>query len=711
MKHFKIVTLCAVVLASQAVANRQFLELAATNPIALKNCDVRNDLACALPSVGAGVLYYNDGRKFLDREGAEIICTKVSYSECPKPSELARSSKWWQDALVASRVPAESDSAIPLAAQLDARRRHLAQSVPASQRARVNLYAMLQTLRQSVGRAPHAAIVDVGAPLSLQPVQSNVDKTLLLRDLQSNRRTRGHLHLTVCSECIRSSYCAYIARDDAGDLIVLAVYNTPRIQSLLEPGSYTVVDPMVKTRHGLGYFIRLDCPAELRPVRSLAEPTVDRVQRMLQHRQYCSALSIVEARFAESTRDHAALAELAAIAAYELGHYDKAEQLARDLTSTRSRRLCSLIGHRQREQAGQFAWQDHVDVPHRAGVHLGDYVTSVSIEDVQYKGRGLVARRFYQAGDLIMVERPLAMCDGLMTSDILGAEVTTRQFLSAAQMELRAMLLHAMDNNILVRHKVARLFAGPDAERLPSDVSQRVHNTSLEDVAWSAWAQRVHRVCHYNTFKPFWSTVEPSAKGASALYYLASHINNDCTGNSLYFFARDSMVFRATREINIGEEITTAYMPHLPLAERQASLRVLGIDCQCDLCRSQAGMPVSQPVPRFDIANEHAQRALTLRKSDLDASEAETINALVALGTGLRAFCRDVYLEDLVTCLPRIAPELAISLCDNLADLQIQRGRHASQKTWENASSFIRMQYFGVAKAQNPSSDRERGYD
>jgi SET domain-containing protein len=97
---------------------------------------------------------------------------------------------------------------------------------------------------------------------------------------------------------------------------------------------------------------------------------------------------------------------------------------------------------------------------------------------------------------------------------------------------------------------------------------------------------QIHDIVQRNAFGPGQQTEDEDISNASTgLWIRASYINHSCIPNSKKDFISDLVVFRATRRIQAGEEITHSYDESSDYELRKTTIRrSWDFECRCQLC-------------------------------------------------------------------------------------------------------------------------------
>ncbi|KAK3634417.1 hypothetical protein LTR56_015296 [Elasticomyces elasticus] len=147
---------------------------------------------------------------------------------------------------------------------------------------------------------------------------------------------------------------------------------------------------------------------------------------------------------------------------------------------------------------------------------------------------------------------------------------------------------------------------------------------------------------------------EDSTLASSAVWIVASHINHACDGNVVRAFMGDMIIFRATREIQAGEEILTQYCGHQvdSVATQAHTKKGWGFECDCAICQADAGTSQAMRTKREALVAEC--KALLEEFSALDAALQYIPDSLfVAKAEKLREQLQTTYPAEAFTNRPR----------------------------------------------------------
>ncbi|CAK0831455.1 unnamed protein product, partial [Prorocentrum cordatum] len=218
---------------------------------------------------------------------------------------------------------------------------------------------------------------------------------------------------------------------------------------------------------------------------------------------------------------------------------------------------------------GERADPGGYDLASLAALRLGDpagvpeFVGPVEAAFVAGKGRGLVAARDCEPGELLLVNRPLAV--GPAASLLRG---TLRALAGCSEEEREAG----------GRKARARAAAPPGTVQAILDAN-------------------AHKLDSPGPGAPR----PPSEAAGSGLFLLGSLVNHSCRPSAARVFLGDTMFVRAARRLQKGDEITDSYVSVMqPAFERRAALEArFGFRIADDRCLVEDALlpePVAQPL-------------------------------------------------------------------------------------------------------------------
>ncbi|KAM0321050.1 hypothetical protein ACHAPQ_009752 [Fusarium lateritium] len=201
------------------------------------------------------------------------------------------------------------------------------------------------------------------------------------------------------------------------------------------------------------------------------------------------------------------------------------------------------------------------------------------IKDSPGAGRGLFATRDIQQNEVIMCEKAFCVAwshepetFSALVCDI-REDITLKVFPAGLH---KAVVRKLLDNPSQVE-KVLTLHGDYDGA---GDKLQLVDGEPIIDTF------QIHDIVQRNAFGPGQQTEDEDISNASTgLWIRASYINHSCIPNTTKDFIGDLVIFRATRGIAAGEEITHSYDESIDYQARKAAIRrTWDFECRCQLC-------------------------------------------------------------------------------------------------------------------------------
>ncbi|KAK4048665.1 hypothetical protein OIV83_004635 [Microbotryomycetes sp. JL201] len=259
-----------------------------------------------------------------------------------------------------------------------------------------------------------------------------------------------------------------------------------------------------------------------------------------------------------------------ALGAYHMEQYDDAERLLVEAASIEHPVSPSITNLQRKVQAcmaqqrgGTFDWPALWQSAQRGGDGLRDiseYVdSSVTVQQVSGKGRGLVAANAIKRGNLLLVQKPLAL--GTRQADrknlIVGANLNTESVDGYPSIDAISQVAYRWaDVDVEFKKKILALASErippamyADDEKLPTGLDM----TRLESVF-------VRNSFHVESLVRRPEFDGDGIHASVALYSTASMMNHSCVGNVTYSFLLGLMFVRARRDIDVGEELVDSYV-------------------------------------------------------------------------------------------------------------------------------------------------------
>ena len=282
----------------------------------------------------------------------------------------------------------------------------------------------------------------------------------------------------------------------------------------------------------------------------------------------------------------------AACAAYNLGQWRDAQSLfekQQALAPADKDAAANLEKLKKRSAESESGSYDFAKI--RAGlsksrprVDAADYDGPTERKESKGHGFGLFATKDIPAGAVILCEKALAIvwsheADGWTALTVDARDGQTR-----------------VQPVGLTKNIVAKLTANPSqiakATSLFGDHAGLGTQVLIKDGAPVIDTFQIHDIVSRNAFGPGESFAskqqQDGRKASTGLWVRSAYINHSCVPNAAKDSVGDLMVFRATRDIAAGEEITHCYSEAIDLKDRAANLRTTwGFECDCKLCKAE----------------------------------------------------------------------------------------------------------------------------
>ncbi|KAF9774235.1 hypothetical protein IL306_007805 [Fusarium sp. DS 682] len=207
------------------------------------------------------------------------------------------------------------------------------------------------------------------------------------------------------------------------------------------------------------------------------------------------------------------------------------------------------------------------------------YYGPTEVKDSLGAGRGLFATRDIEANEIIMCEK--AFCAAWSyepeTFTALVCDVREDAAIKVFPAGLHKAVVRKLLNNPSQVEKVLSLHG--DYHGLGAKLTE-VDGPPVIDTF------QVHDIIQRSAFGLGQQSEDEDVSNASTgLWVRASYINHSCVPNAKKDFVGDLIIFRATRKIAPGEEITHSYDVSSDYEERKANIqRTWDFECRCQLC-------------------------------------------------------------------------------------------------------------------------------
>lgn len=204
---------------------------------------------------------------------------------------------------------------------------------------------------------------------------------------------------------------------------------------------------------------------------------------------------------------------------------------------------------------------------------------STEIKHSPGAGRGLFATQDIQPNTVIMCEKALCVAWSHESETFSSLVCDTRENATLKVFPAglhKAVVRKLLDNPSRIEQvlKLCGDYKG-DSNKLQQADGEPIIDTF-----------QIHDIVQRNAFGLGHQTEDEDISNASTgLWIRASYINHSCIPNSKKDFIGDLVIFRATRRIAAGEEITHSYDESSSYEARKAAIRrSWNFECRCQLC-------------------------------------------------------------------------------------------------------------------------------
>lgn len=281
----------------------------------------------------------------------------------------------------------------------------------------------------------------------------------------------------------------------------------------------------------------------------------------------------------------------AACAAYNLGQWQEAKGLFEKQKSLApgdkdaAMNLEKIATRLHEQQTGEYDFNKIRSglSKLRPRVDAADYDGHTERKESKGHGFGLFATKDIDAGSIILCEKAFCI---VWSHEVDGWTALT---VDARDGQTRVQPIG------LTKAIVAKLTANPSqiskATTLFGDHAGLGNQLIIKDNTPIIDTFQIHDIVSRNAFGPgetFVSGKQDGRKASTGLWVRSAYINHSCIPNAKKDSVGDLMVFRATRTIKAGEEITHCYSDSIDLKDRAANLKkTWGFDCDCRLCKAE----------------------------------------------------------------------------------------------------------------------------
>lgn len=280
----------------------------------------------------------------------------------------------------------------------------------------------------------------------------------------------------------------------------------------------------------------------------------------------------------------------AACAAYNLGQWQEAKDLFEKQKNLApgdkdaATNLEKIAARLHEQQTGEYDFNKIRSSLSklRPRADAADYDGNTERKESKGHGFGLFATKDIDAGSIILCEKALCIVWSHETDGWTALTVDARD----GQTRVQPVGL--------TKAIVAKLAANPSqiekATSLFGDHAGLGNQLLIKDNAPVIDSFQIHDIVSRNAFGPgeTFSSNQDGRKASTGLWVRSAYINHSCIPNAKKDSVGDLMIFRATRPIAAGEEITHCYSDSIDLKDRAANLKkTWGFDCDCRLCKAE----------------------------------------------------------------------------------------------------------------------------
>ncbi len=208
---------------------------------------------------------------------------------------------------------------------------------------------------------------------------------------------------------------------------------------------------------------------------------------------------------------------------------------------------------------------------------VADFIGPVVAANITGKGKGLVATRPIEPGELLLVSKAFSSsyvseCDAILSS---YNSITNQLNTPSEGLNMRNAMVN-LKNNTDSASSLYDLFCGDPRNRY-----QKPQNTIVD-------TNRIVKICLLNAFMSD-SAVDTVNDGLIGLWVFPALINHSCQANCYRTFYSDIMAVRSLRKIEENEEVTFEYIDVSSLSFQDRNKQLLEyyqFTCDCKLCET-----------------------------------------------------------------------------------------------------------------------------
>lgn len=355
---------------------------------------------------------------------------------------------------------------------------------------------------------------------------------------------------------------------------------------------------------------------------------------------------------------------LAFTAAYEMQQFEQARAFAPPMEDLKGLGALDTSKHRllqQRlnESVGSYDFEDMVQqVSGQVTINeAASFTHHVRISPSVLGGRGIMAKKVFIAGDIVLCEKPFAIAyrkdrsahQQKLTGLEDGNETGGRR-LALLQKIAQKVWAEPMQGkelfNLYAPEKDEDRSAGQIVDGRPvcdSTLALSIvkHNAF---VIFPGKASDLHE--HLDPLVPKGNASKLSvADQACGLWKAASYANHSCLPNATWSWVGDLLVLRATRPIEDGEKVTISYLQSSanPKSRRQRLNDEYGFTCSCALCVADASASTEDIALREEMVKRTKTIKGTVRLISRDFSSKEQTDLQTVVKTLFKSYDTTAY--------------------------------------------------------------------
>jgi hypothetical protein len=293
-----------------------------------------------------------------------------------------------------------------------------------------------------------------------------------------------------------------------------------------------------------------------------------------------------------------------AMSAYQLGEFGKAKEAFDKLLPSFRKEYRRTLSRINEHDKGEYNWEITGTAAHGKYTEHSTYKCRTYIAQTKSHGRGLFAKEYIEAGELVLVEKAFIFVNSSAKPSCFNLVIphkSSRGVVFGAQSDMWYHMVRKCRSTMQFApgDEPLALYAGPDYPPLESTEIPIVDDVPVFDVF------RMEKIVEYNAFgyahdpkrTTFGNASMATAgndglNGSLGIWLRSSAINHSCVFNAEHSFVGDMIIFRATRDIDVGEEITTFYREiDADYDTRNEAFQAWNFTCDCRLCIAERVCP------------------------------------------------------------------------------------------------------------------------